>query len=101
MEHDRGTRCVSLRLIDVKFVLACRLPACGRRLSRFSGDNLNTVGNNKGGIKTNAKLTDKLAVFLLITTKLLHKRSGSRFRNRAEVIDNIVAGHANTVVADR
>ena len=101
MEHDRSPRYLSLRLVNVEFVLTRGLPTRGRRLSGFSGNNLNTVGNDEGGIKTNTKLTNQLTVFLLITTELLHECSGSRLRNRTEVIDDIVSRHTNTVIANR
>ena len=50
--------------------------------------------------KTYAKLTNKLAVFLLIAAQLLHESRCSGFCDRAQILDNVIARHANTVVAD-
>ena len=62
--------------------------------------NTHLIGNDKGRIEAHAELSDQLRVFLLVTGQVLEKRCGTGLRNRAEVLDDLIAGHTNTVISN-
>ena len=58
------------------------------------------VRDDKRRIKTNAKLTNQLAICFLVSRQLLHKGGGARLCDGAEVIHDLIPGHANPVIVD-
>ena len=88
--------------LDRKLGLAAGLPqhaALGRR-TRFARVHFDALRDDKRRVKPHAELADQLGVFLLVAGELFEKGGGARFGNRAEVIDHLVAGHADAVIGD-
>ena len=76
--QDNGcSRRIALSRVDAKLIFPSGFPASRCFLTDFSRNYLYAVSNNKGRIKANTKLPNELAVFLLITTELIHKGRGT------------------------
>ena len=56
------------------------------------------VRDDKRRIKTDAKLTNQLAICFLVARQLLHKGGGARLCDSAEVIHDLIPRHANPVI---
>ena len=61
----------------------------------------NLVGHDKRGIKTDTELTDQVRILLLVAAQFGKEFPRARLGNRAQIIDDLVAAHADAVVADR
>ncbi len=68
--------------------------------ARTAGEYLNPVSDDKGAVETNAKLANQLGVLFLIPGQLLHEGGGAGLGNGTQMVDDLLAGHANTVVLD-
>ncbi len=71
-----------------------------RRFARLAGVNLNPLGHDEGGIKAHTELANKLRVLLLIAGEILHECRCTGLGNGPEMLDHLVAVHADTVVTD-
>ncbi len=103
MQVDGRAALRALRGLDRKFSLAIGKPAdrFGCIQTRLAGDDLDFVGDDEGGVEADAELADQAGVLFFVTGQLLQELGGSRPGDRAEILDQFVAGHADTVVADR
>ena len=69
----------------------------------FFRHDLNPLGHHKGGIESNAKLADKLALRFCRVTRFVHllkKRLGTRTSNRAKCFFQIIRIKPDAIVAD-
>ena len=67
------------------------------RLARDEGD---AVGDDERGIEADAELADQLRVLAGVTRQRFEETTRARARDRADVLDHLVAAHADAVVAD-
>lgn len=68
-ENDVRTKMIAGCIFNRKFAFAVAFPLCSGigRITGFTGNNGYFVDDDKGRIKTDTKLSDKLRVFLLIS----------------------------------
>ena len=87
---------------DSVFAGAVGLPAYCLIRGGFGGtaDNSYLVGNDKGGVEAYAKLTDELGIPGLIAGKILEKLGGAGLGDGAQVLADLITGHADTVIGD-
>src|SRR4029453_10190547 len=62
---------------------------------------VDAVGDDEGGVEADAELTDELRVLLLVAGHAGEELGGAGLGDRAEVLDRLVAAHADAVVGDR
>ncbi len=103
MQDDGGAARRLLRLLDRELALAVRDPAPSGALAGLARDDLDLVGDHEGGIEADAELADqgKILVFLgLVAGQVLHEGGGAGARDGAEILDQLVAVHADAVIVD-
>ena len=72
-------------------------------ITSFSTNYFNLICHHKGGVEAHAELADHIRRRLAAAARLgelLRKRLGARARDRAEVLDELVARHADARVRD-
>ena len=62
---------------------------------------LDPIGDDERGIEADAELADQLRVLLLIAGQPRQELRGAGFGDGAEVLDRLLAAHADAVVGDR
>ena len=65
------------------------IAAASKRLDR------NLVGDDERGVETDAELADQLRIVLLVARHPLEKLGRTRARDRAQVVDKLVARHTD------
>ena len=72
--------------------------------ARTAGFYRNGVGHDEARVKTHTKLANQLPLFagvgFLVATELAHEVAGAAFGNGAQVVNGLLAAHANAVVGD-
>ena len=72
--------------------------------ARTAGFHRNFVGDDKARVKTYTKLTNQLpllaGVGFLVAAELTHEVAGAAFGDGAQVVNGLLAAHADTVVGD-
>ena len=68
------------------------------RSAGLTGYYLDTIGNNKRRVKPHTKLPNELRVFFVIAAEIVQKSGRTRLCNGAEMLNDLVAAHANAVV---
>ena len=58
------------------------------------------IGDDEGRVEADAELTDEMGVLALVAGQGLEELAGTRLGNGADVVDNLLAGHAAPVVGD-
>ena len=58
------------------------------------------VGDDEGRVEADAKLADQLRVAGLIARQVTEKLGGAGAGNGSQMLDGLIAGHANAVVGD-
>src|SRR3546814_14084234 len=71
------------------------------RLSGLAARDLDRVGDHEGRIEADAELADERHVLARVATELFQERPGSRTGDRAEILDQIAAVHADPVEIGR
>ena len=74
--------------------------------SRFAADDFDFIGDHESCIKANAKLADKLSTLFAFFGLLglfdpVHEGARARTRNRSEIFDHLLLGHADAVIGNR
>ena len=59
------------------------------------------VGDHEHRVEADAELADQLEVVVLLARELLEEPAGAGARDGAQVLDQVLAAHADAVVADR
>ena len=103
MQGDAGAALSALNGFNLKLTRAATDPAnaFGSRQTSAARLDRDAVGNDVAGIKADAKLTNQLRVFLLVTRQFAHEITGTTFSDGAQVIDGLLGTQANTVVRNR
>src|SRR5690606_18678993 len=103
MQDDSSTAFAALNILDAEVCLASGFPvhSGGRRLAGLAREYFDLVGHDEGRVEAHAELADELAVLLLVATEGLQELRSARFRNGAEVLDHLIARHADAIVADK
>ena len=85
-----------------ELAVAARLPVHARSgiepgAARIDVD---PVGDDERGIEADAELADQLRVLLLVAGHAREEFGGARLGNRAEMLDRLLAAHADAVVGN-
>jgi hypothetical protein len=103
MEPDLGAASgfrLGRRRLDGEAAGAVRTPDPGLVGTGLAGDDLDGGGHHEGGVEADAELADE-AGRAVAGGGLAHEGLGSRLGNGAEIVDQLVAAHADAVVYDR
>jgi hypothetical protein len=65
-----------------------------------AGGERHLVGDDEAGIEADAELADELGVLLLVAGELAEEFPGAGLGDGADVLDHLLAAHADAVVAD-
>ena len=102
MQHDAGTRCFAGRGRQSELARAFGSPGEGFAGTGSAGSYFNAISDHESGIKPNSELTDQARpVLRLRGCQFLSKRLGARTGDGAQIVDQILPGHANPVVGDQ
>ena len=100
MQDDLGTAIFPIDLLNGKLAVALGLPMhtlfCG--CTGTAGKHIHLISHDKRRVETDTELTDQLAVLFLVAGKLLEEFGGTGTGNGAQVLDDVVTGHADAVV---
>ena len=98
MQDDVGAVALFLRLFDRVTVRPVGLPAVRLLLAVRLRDDRHLVGHHECGVETNAELTDDVDVFIL---DVFLEVQAAALGDDAQVLVEILLGHADAVIADR
>ena len=99
--YARAAR-LELALADGEAALAVGAPAPGLLRPRLARDHLDAVRHHEGRIEADAELPDQARrVLALAGSRLGEEGGGTRARDGAEVVHQLLAAHADAVVRDR
>ncbi|HKN57955.1 MAG TPA: hypothetical protein VJV97_03830 [Gemmatimonadaceae bacterium] len=100
VQGDLGTATRLFHHLDGELTAAIRLPAHAllRGLTGTPGQHRNLVGDDERRIEAHAELSDQVGILLLVSGQLGKKLARPRLRNRTEVGDDLIAGHAHPIV---
>ena len=106
VQRHRGPGLGPLAVADQVGAVAGRLPARRRLGAEPAGHQHDLVGDHERRVEADAELPDQpgrgLGVALLLSlAQRGHELLGARARDGADVLDHVVAGHADAVVGDR
>ena len=103
MKDDVGAPGFLLDDFERVVALAGTLPshAALRRHSGPARHDRHAVRDDERRVETHAELPNQLRVGRLVSGQLLQEFLGPRFGNRTNVIDHLLTGHADSVVAYR
>jgi hypothetical protein len=65
-----------------------------------AGGERDPVGDDEAGIEADAELADELGILLLVAGELAEELLGAGLGDGADVLDHLLAAHADAVVAD-
>src|SRR5262249_20936712 len=101
LQLHRRAALLSLDRLDAVLALPSRYPPHPFRRRRIGAarEHRDLVRDDERRVETDAELPDELGVLALITAEPLEELAGARARDRAEILDHLVAAHADTVVA--
>ena len=99
----RVPRSGELQRRDAELAVAARLPVHARRGIEAGAARIDVdaVGDDERRIEADAELTDQLRVLLLVAGHAREEFGGAGLGDRAEVLDRLLAAHADAVVGDR
>ena len=101
LDHDFATALLALALFDlVRAGTVARPELAGLILLPRVGVNLDALGRHERAVETDAELADEIGVFRAAFTEGLQKSFGAGVGDRAEVFDELRAGHANAGVLE-
>ena len=102
LERDFGTAgwLVDRSNLVLALALGDPLDALVGRFTGLAGSQSNFFSNDKRRVEPDTKLPDELGVVFFIAGHRFQKRPRTRFRDGADVIDHLVARHADSVIAD-
>ncbi len=102
MQGDLGAARRLVHHLQSEFAAAVGLPAhpLARLLAGAPGQHGDAVGDDEGGVETDAELTDQVGVLLLVAGELGEELAGPRLGDGTQVGDHLVAAHADPVVGD-
>ena len=87
---------------DRELALAVGGPHPGLVAAGPPGQHVDPLGHHEGRVEADAELADQLgASVALARLDPLHEGAGSRAGDGAEILDQLVAAHADAVVVDR
>ena len=100
MQYDFGATLFTSNWLDGELAVALGFPvhALFNRCAGSTGEYVDFVGHDKGGVETHSKLTNQFAVFLFITGQLLEELGGARPGNGTQVGDHVVTCHPDAIV---
>ena len=102
VQRDRGAaRQGPRRLLHRVAAAAVRGPQPALLLAGLAGLHHDPVGHHEHRIEADAELADQLEVVVPLARELLEEPPGARARDGAQVLDQVLAVHADAVVADR
>ena len=100
VKYNIGAHAGLLRRLNGISIGALALPAPGLvRAVGLAGDG-DLVGHHEGGVKAHTELTDDVHVGLLVLIHVLLELEGAAAGDGAQVLLQLLPGHANAVVAD-
>ena len=102
MQHDLGAALCPLERFDGVFAFSGRLPPCAffRRQAGAPRGQSDLIGDDEGGVKTDAKLADQPRILCLIARERGEEFLRARLGDSANMGNNLVLRHADAVVAD-
>src|SRR5690606_30976352 len=102
-EPDERARLGLRPVLDRELALPVRFPedACLGRLPRLTAFDLDALRDDERGVEAHAELADQLRVLALIAGQPLDEALRAGMGDRAELLDDLVARHADAVVRDR
>ena len=104
VERDGGAAKEPVVVGDLEALAAGRLPAGRLGLAGAARHHRDPVGDHEGGVEADAELADELGRVLARLPALLEPRqhlARAGLGDGAEVLDHLVAAHADAVVRDR
>ena len=87
--------------LDAELAVAGRTPRPGFVVTSAAAGDGDAVGDDEGGIKAHAELTDQLGVDLVASGDAVEEPPRAGMRDGAQVLHQLVVRHADAVVADR
>jgi len=100
VQHDAGAARRRARILgDGEGAAAVGGPQPALVLAGAPGRDLDLLGHHEGGVEADAELADEVGALGLVL-QLLHEGGGARACDGAEVVDQLLAVHADAVVGD-
>jgi hypothetical protein len=103
VEDDVGAARVLAGRFDAVIAFAGALPshAVPGLKARAAREERHPVGDDERGVEADAKLADQLGILGAIGREGFEELAGAGLRDRADVLDDVLARHADAVVRDR
>ena len=102
VQDHRGAARRRLRhRLDREAAAAVGVPAPGVLLAGLARDDLDLARDHECGIEADAELADQIQIRSVVAAQLLDEALGAGARDGAEIVDQIVAVHADAVVDHR
>ena len=102
MQGNAGAARGFLHHLNRKLAAAVRLPShtLVGLFTGTTGHHGDLVRHNKRGVKTHTKLSNQVRIFLLVTRQTGKEFARTGLGNGAQIIDNFITAHTDTVIAD-
>ena len=102
VQRDRGAaRRAGRRLLHRVAAAAVRRPQPALLGAGLAAAHDDPVGHHEHRVEADAELADQLQVLVLLAGELAQELGRARAGDRAQILDQVVAVHADAVVADR
>ena len=101
-QHHPGSAFRHIQRLHGEIAFAARLPAhalCPRQ-ARPARCDRDVVGDHEACVEADTELADQLGILGRVARQRLEELTGSGFRDGAQIFDDLVAAHADAVVAD-
>ena len=95
-------RCACSTRLDREIAVGGGFPvhALAGGQARAARKHLDTFGHDEGRVEAHAELADELRILLLVAREFLEELGGAGARDGAEMRNDLLAAHADAVVAD-
>src|SRR5215472_11786892 len=101
MRDDLGPTGDIRQWLDRKLALAVRHPAPTFAFAGLTAQDFNLFGDHEGRIETDSELPDQAHVLARVARELTDKGRGAGPSDRAEIVYQFFAVHADAVIGDR
>ena len=102
VQRDLGAAYRPVDRLQRVFAVPGRFPAYALRRwhAGAARTHRHPVGDDEGRIEADAELTDQVRVLRLVAREPGQELARAGFRDRAQVVDDLLAGHADAIVGD-
>ena len=100
VQDDAGAADVGVGFGNGEAALAVRLPHPGLALAGLAAGDLDKIGDHEGGVEADAELPDQRHVLARVAAELFEEGAGAGAGDGAQILDQILAVHADAVVGD-